>query len=116
MGPRKCFGITSCAARTSGTRLVHSDAGHQGAASFAAGLATLGVDRLAAAGIMIAVFYTFAIAGTLPMKEMGLILGTAVLLDAFVVRLVLVMMLVLVLGFAVTGLMVYVLFSPGTGG
>ena len=33
---------------------------------------------------------TFAIAGTLPMKEMGLILGTAVLLDAFLIRLVLV--------------------------
>ena len=39
---------------------------------------------------MIAVFYTFAIAGTLPMKEMGLILGTAVLFDAFLIRLVLV--------------------------
>ncbi|MGE0059280.1 MAG: MMPL family transporter, partial [Dehalococcoidia bacterium] len=45
---------------------------------------------VAAAGVMVAVFFTFAIAGTLPMKEMGLILGTAVLLDAFVVRLVLV--------------------------
>jgi len=45
---------------------------------------------VAAAGVMIAVFYTFAIAGTLPMKEMGLILGTAVLLDAFIIRLVLV--------------------------
>jgi RND superfamily putative drug exporter len=45
---------------------------------------------IAAAGVMIAVFYTFAIAGTLPMKEMGVILGTAVLLDAFLIRLVLV--------------------------
>jgi RND superfamily putative drug exporter len=45
---------------------------------------------VAAAGVMVAVFFTFAIAGTLPMKEMGLILGTAVLLDAFLVRLVLV--------------------------
>lgn len=45
---------------------------------------------VAAAGVMVAVFFTFAIAGTLPMKEMGLILGSAVLLDAFVVRLVLV--------------------------
>jgi RND superfamily putative drug exporter len=45
---------------------------------------------VAAAGVMIAVFFTFAIAGTLPMKEMGLILGVAVLLDAFLVRLVLV--------------------------
>jgi putative drug exporter of the RND superfamily len=45
---------------------------------------------VAAAGVMIAVFFTFAIAGTLPMKEMGLILGFAVLFDAFIVRLVLV--------------------------
>ncbi|MBI2765559.1 MAG: MMPL family transporter [Chloroflexi bacterium] len=45
---------------------------------------------VAAAGVMVAVFFTFAIAGTLPMKEMGLILGTAVLLDALLVRLVLV--------------------------
>lgn len=45
---------------------------------------------VAAAGVMIAVFFTFAIAGTLPMKEMGFILGVAVLLDAFIVRLVLV--------------------------
>lgn len=45
---------------------------------------------VAAAGVMIAVFFTFAIAGTLPMKEMGLILGMAVLFDAFIVRLVLV--------------------------
>ena len=45
---------------------------------------------VAAAGVMIAVFFTFAIAGTLPMKEMGLILGFAVLFDAFLVRLVLV--------------------------
>ena len=53
---------------------------------------------VAAAGVMIAVFYTFAIAGTLPMKEMGLILGTAVLLDAFVVRLVLLPALLYIIG------------------
>jgi putative drug exporter of the RND superfamily len=53
-------------------------------------LGHVGRPIVAAAGVMIAVFYTFAIAGTLPMKEMGLILGTAVLLDAFLIRLVLV--------------------------
>jgi RND superfamily putative drug exporter len=53
-------------------------------------LAHTGRPIVAAAGVMVAVFFTFAIAGTLPMKEMGLILGMAVLLDAFVVRLVLV--------------------------
>jgi len=53
-------------------------------------VAHTGRPIVAAAGIMVAVFFTFAIAGTLPMKEMGLILGTAVLLDALLVRLVLV--------------------------
>ena len=53
-------------------------------------LAHTGRPIVAAAGVMVAVFFTFAIAGTLPMKEMGVILGTAVLLDAFLVRLVLV--------------------------
>ncbi len=53
---------------------------------------------VAAAGVMIAVFYTFAIAGTLPMKEMGLILGTAVLLDAFLIRLVLVPATLFIIG------------------
>ena len=52
-------------------------------------VAHTGRPIIAAAGIMVAVFYTFAIAGTLPMKEMGVILGTAVLLDALLVRLVL---------------------------
>jgi RND superfamily putative drug exporter len=38
---------------------------------------------------MVAVFFTFALSGPLPPKEMGVILGIAVLLDAFLVRLVL---------------------------
>ncbi len=53
-------------------------------------LAHTGRPIVAAALVMVAVFFTFAIAGTLPMKEMGLILGVAVLFDAFLVRLVLV--------------------------
>jgi RND superfamily putative drug exporter len=53
---------------------------------------------VAAAGVMIAVFFTFAIAGTLPMKEMGLILGVAVMLDAFLVRLVLVPAVLFIVG------------------
>ena len=44
----------------------------------------------AAAAVMVAVFFTFAISGPLPPKEMGVILGVAVLLDALLVRLVLV--------------------------
>jgi RND superfamily putative drug exporter len=47
---------------------------------------------------MVTVFFTFAIAGTLPMKEMGFILGVAVLADAFLVRLVLVPALLTLVG------------------
>jgi RND superfamily putative drug exporter len=61
-------------------------------------LAHTGRPIVAAAGVMVAVFFTFAIAGTLPMQEMGLILGTAVLLDAFLVRLVLVPAVLYVVG------------------
>jgi RND superfamily putative drug exporter len=43
----------------------------------------------AAAGVMVAVFFTFALSGPLPPKEMGVVLGVAVLLDALLVRLVL---------------------------
>ncbi|QWF22481.1 MMPL family transporter [Nocardioides sp. LMS-CY] len=43
----------------------------------------------AAAAVMVAVFFTFALSGPLPPKEMGIVLGVAVLLDAFLVRLVL---------------------------
>jgi hypothetical protein len=44
---------------------------------------------LAAGAVMVAVFFTFALSGPLPPKEMGTILGVAVLLDAFLVRLLL---------------------------
>ena len=43
----------------------------------------------AAGAVMVAVFFTFALSGPLPPKEMGIVLGLAVLLDAFLVRLVL---------------------------
>ncbi|GAA3036884.1 MMPL family transporter [Gordonia defluvii] len=43
----------------------------------------------AAGGVMVAVFFTFALSGPLPPKEMGIILGIAVLLDAFLIRLIL---------------------------
>jgi RND superfamily putative drug exporter len=52
-------------------------------------LAHSGRVVFAAGGVMVAVFFTFAMAGQLPVKEMGTILGLAVLLDAFVVRLTL---------------------------
>ncbi|WP_233608361.1 MMPL family transporter [Nocardia stercoris] len=53
------------------------------------GLAHSGRVIFAAAAVMVAVFFTFALADPLPPKEMGIILGVAVLLDAVVVRLVL---------------------------
>ena len=54
-----------------------------------AGLAHSGRTILAAGAVMVAVFFTFALSGPLPPKEMGVILGVAVLLDAFLVRLTL---------------------------
>ena len=53
------------------------------------GLADSGRVILAAGAVMVAVFFTFALSGPLPPKEMGVVLGIAVLLDAFVVRLLL---------------------------
>ncbi|HVX71152.1 MAG TPA: MMPL family transporter [Mycobacteriales bacterium] len=53
------------------------------------GLAHSGRVIFAAAGVMVAVFLTFALSGPLPPKEMGVVLGLAVLLDAALVRLVL---------------------------
>jgi putative drug exporter of the RND superfamily len=53
------------------------------------GLAHSGRVVFAAAGVMVAVFFTFALSGPLPPKEMGVILGVAVLLDALLVRLLL---------------------------
>ncbi len=52
----------------------------------------------AAAGVMVAIFFTFALSGPLPPKEMGVILGVAVLLDAFLVRLVLLPVILRLLG------------------
>jgi RND superfamily putative drug exporter len=53
------------------------------------GLAHSGRVILAAGAVMVAVFFTFALSGPLPPKEMGVILGVAVLLDAFLIRLLL---------------------------
>ncbi|MER5636092.1 MMPL family transporter [Kitasatospora sp. NPDC002227] len=52
-------------------------------------LAHSGRVVFAAAAVMVAVFFTFALSGPLPPKEMGIVLGVAVLLDAALVRLVL---------------------------
>jgi RND superfamily putative drug exporter len=48
----------------------------------------------------VAVFFTFALSGPLPPKEMGVVLGVAVLLDAALVRLVLLPVLLRLTGHA----------------
>ena len=62
------------------------------------GLAHSGRVIFAAAAVMVAVFLTFALSGPLPPKEMGVILGIAVLLDAMLVRLILIPTLLRVFG------------------
>jgi RND superfamily putative drug exporter len=62
------------------------------------GMAHSGRVIFAAAAVMVAVFFTFALSGPLPPKEMGVILGVAVLLDAALVRLVLLPVLLRLLG------------------
>ncbi len=61
-------------------------------------MASTGRVIFAAAAVMVAVFITFALSGPLPPKEMGLILGVAVLLDAALVRLLLLPVLLRLLG------------------
>jgi RND superfamily putative drug exporter len=62
------------------------------------GVAHSGRVILAAAAVMVAVFFTFALSGPLPPKEMGVILGVAVMLDALLVRLILLPAALRVLG------------------
>ncbi len=62
------------------------------------GLAHSGRVIFAAGAVMVAVFFTFALSGPLPPKEMGIILGVAVLLDALLVRLLLVPVLLRLTG------------------
>jgi RND superfamily putative drug exporter len=76
----------------------HWDRSHDPHEATVGGLAHSGRVIFAAAAVMVAVFFTFALSGPLPPKEMGVILGLAVLLDAMLVRLVLVPTLLRVFG------------------
>jgi RND superfamily putative drug exporter len=67
----------------------HWEASEDPKQAMVGGLAHSGRVVLAAGAVMVAVFFTFALSGPLPPKEMGMILGIAVLLDAFLVRLLL---------------------------
>jgi RND superfamily putative drug exporter len=62
------------------------------------GLAHSGRVIFAAGAVMVAVFFTFALSGPLPPKEMGIILGVAVLLDATLIRLLLLPVLLRLMG------------------
>jgi RND superfamily putative drug exporter len=64
------------------------------------GIAISGPVITAAAAVMVAVFFTFALSGPLPPKEMGVILGVAVLIDALLVRLLLMPVVLRLLGAA----------------
>jgi RND superfamily putative drug exporter len=76
----------------------HWDRSHDPKDAAVGGLAHSGRVIFAAAAVMVAVFFTFALSGPLPPKEMGVILGLAVLLDAMLVRLVLIPTLLRVFG------------------
>jgi RND superfamily putative drug exporter len=73
-------------------------AGGDARAAMTGGVAHSGRVILAAAAVMVAVFLTFALSGPLPPKEMGIILGVAVALDAFLVRLLLIPVALRLLG------------------
>jgi RND superfamily putative drug exporter len=76
----------------------HWDRSHDAREAVVGGLAHSGRVIFAAAAVMVAVFLTFALSGPLPPKEMGVILGIAVLLDAMLVRLVLIPALLRIFG------------------
>ena len=67
----------------------HWDHTHDPREAMVGAVAHSGRVIFAAGAVMVAVFFTFALSGPLPPKEMGVILGVAVLLDAALVRLLL---------------------------
>jgi len=76
----------------------HWDNTHSAKDAMVNGIAHSGRVIFAASAVMVAVFFTFAISGPLPPKEMGIILGVAVLLDAALVRLLLLPVLLRLMG------------------
>ena len=76
----------------------HWDRSHDAHEAMVGGVAHSGRVIFAAAAVMVAVFFTFALSGPLPPKEMGVILGVAVLLDAMLVRLLLLPVLLRLMG------------------
>ena len=76
----------------------HWDHTHDARRAMVGGVAHSGRVIFAAAAVMVAVFLTFALSGPLPPKEMGIILGVAVLLDAALIRLLLLPVLLRLMG------------------
>ena len=76
----------------------HWDRTHDPKEAMVGSLAHSGRVIFAAGAVMVAVFLTFALSGPLPPKEMGIILGVAVLLDAALVRLLLLPVLLRLMG------------------
>src|SRR5665811_2171159 len=77
----------------------HWERSHDAHDAMVGGVAHSGRVIFAAAAVMVAVFFTFAISGPLPPKEMGVVLGVAVLLDAALVRLLLLPVLLRLTGY-----------------
>jgi RND superfamily putative drug exporter len=80
------------------TAKEHWDRSHDAKDAMVGAVAHSGRVIFAAAAVMIAVFFTFALSGPLPPKEMGIILGVAVLLDAALIRLLLLPVLLRLMG------------------
>jgi putative drug exporter of the RND superfamily len=76
----------------------HWDRSHDPKEAMIGGLAHSGRVIFAAGAEMVAVFFTFSLSGPLPPKEMGIILGVAVLLDAALIRLLLLPVLLRLMG------------------
>jgi putative drug exporter of the RND superfamily len=76
----------------------HWDDTHSAREAMVGGVAHSGRVIFAAAAVMVAVFFTFALSGPLPPKEMGIIRGIAVLLDAALIRLLLLPVLLRLMG------------------
>jgi RND superfamily putative drug exporter len=76
----------------------HWDHTHDPREAMIGGVAHSGRVIFAAGAVMVAVFLTFALSGPLPPKEMGIILGVAVLLDAALIRLLLLPVLLRLMG------------------
>jgi RND superfamily putative drug exporter len=76
----------------------HWDRTHDAHEAMVGGVAHSGRVIFAAGAVMVAVFFTFALSGPLPPKEMGVILGVAVLLDTMLIRLLLMPVLLRIMG------------------